>query len=85
MQNQQPVPNIKPRRTLFINEDGDDANDGLTFKTAKRTLASIERIVCPGDIVYCGPESSGTPPRLSGEIAASGSTTPIYPVCLSGS
>jgi len=74
MKNQKLAPNVK-RRVFFVNEDGDNSNDGLTPETAKRTIASVEEITCPGDIIYVGPQSSGIPPHLSGKITASGSIT----------
>lgn len=55
------------KRDWYVSSNGDDANDGLSYKTAKHTLASVEKHVRPGDTVWC----SGT--IRDGTIYASGS------------
>lgn len=52
-------------------EHGDDAADGATPQTAKKTLQAIEAMVKPGDVVYVVGQQDLV--RLSGKIIASGS------------
>lgn len=54
-------------RTFYLhNKDGDDASDGLSWLTAKKTIDTIEQIVRPGDTVVLGPG------QFAGTISASG-------------
>lgn len=42
---------FKPERTLYVSAKGSDYNDGLSGKTAFRTIAAAAETVIPGDLV----------------------------------
>lgn len=47
-------------RIYYLKPGGCDKNDGLSYKTAKRTLSGLENEIEPGDTVYCGISQSPT-------------------------
>lgn len=41
-------------RIFYLAPNGDDAADGKTWATRKRTIRAMEKVVKSGDTVYCG-------------------------------
>jgi hypothetical protein len=46
--------NVIESKTFYVGPTGDDAADGLSFATRKRTLKGIDAVALPGDMAVMG-------------------------------